>query len=272
MRKEDLDLNRQAWNAKTPVHLSSDFYAVDAFSKGKSSLNALEIDLVGDVEQKSLLHLQCHFGLDTISFARLGAKACGLDFSDVAIAEAQKLAGAEEGIDCTFVCSDVHAAPTAVGERTFDVVFTSYGAIGWLPDIEAWADAAVPCVAPGGRLVVVEFHPFIWMWDDDFSKLVYPWDSGGAPIVETEEGTYAEKSAPLVAKTVGWNHGLGNVVTALAKRGLVVERLEEKTRSPYNVFKSGKEDAPGEFYIERLGPNVPLIFGLSARRPQEPTT
>lgn len=267
MRKEDLELNRKAWNEKTPVHLASDFYAVDRFRAGESSLNPLEIDLVGDVEQKTLLHLQCHFGLDTISFARRGARACGLDFSDVAIAEATKLAAAEDNVACEFVCSDVHAAKSAVGNRTFDVVFTSYGAIGWLPDIEAWADAAVACVAPGGRLVVVEFHPFVWMWDDAFSKLVYPWDSGGVPIVETIEGTYADEGAPLTAKTVGWNHGLGSVVTALAKRGLIIERLEERTRSPYNVFASGVEDAPGEYYIERLGPDAPLVYGVAARRP-----
>ena len=182
------------------------------------------------MKDQSLLHLQCHFGLDTLSFARLGAHVTGLDFSPVAIAEATRLA-ADVGLEAKFVCSDVHQAPHALHGEQFDVVFTSYGALPWLPSMSDWARAAAACVAPGGRLVVVEFHPFVWVWDDAFTRIVYPWDSGAqAPIEETTSGTYADPEAPITLKTTTWNHSVASVVTAIANEGLVVERLVEDTR------------------------------------------
>src|SRR6187551_1118010 len=159
-----LDINKASWNQRTAVHVASDFYGVDAFVKGKSSLQQIELGLLGDVAGKSILHLQCHFGQDTLSLARLGAKVTGVDLSDVAITEARKLAR-ELGLSTDFICCNVYDLPQQL-EQQFDVVFTSYGAIGWLPDLDRWAQIVRRFLKPGGRLVLVEFHPFVWMFDD----------------------------------------------------------------------------------------------------------
>jgi len=151
-------LNRASWNARTPVHLRSRFYDLEAFKAGQTSLKPIELEQVGDVRGKSLLHLQCHFGQDTLSWARLGARVTGLDLSDVAIAEARALASGL-GIRARFVEGNVYDAPALLGGERFDVVFTSYGVVGWLPRLEPWARAIAASLAPGGTFHGVEFHP-----------------------------------------------------------------------------------------------------------------
>ena len=141
-------LNRASWNARTPVHLRSRFYALEAFKAGQSSLRSIELEQVGDVRGRSLLHLQCHFGQDTLSWARLGARVTGMDLSEVAIAEARALA-TELAIPARFVEGNVNDAPVLLGGERFDIVFTSYGVLGWLPRLAPWARAVAGCLAPG---------------------------------------------------------------------------------------------------------------------------
>jgi SAM-dependent methyltransferase len=260
-------LNRTSWNTRTPVHVRSRFYDVDAFLAGKDSLTSIDHDEVGDVRGKSLLHLQCHFGLDTMSWARRGARAVGLDLSEAAIAEAERLA-ARAGIDARFVCANVYDAEAATGGEPFDVVYTSYGVLGWLPELGPWARAVAACTKPGGVLHLIEFHPVRYMLDDaEELHLVYPYDSAGRAAEETQEGTYAERGADIRVTDCYWCHGIGTVLGALLDAGLVIERFAEFDWSPYDVFAHPVEFAPGRFRIAHLGDRLPYVFSVRARKP-----
>jgi SAM-dependent methyltransferase len=258
-------LNRASWNARTRVHLASRFYDLDGWKRGGCSLAPIELEEVGDVRGRRLLHLQCHFGQDTLSWARRGAEVVGLDFSDEAIEAARGLA-AEAGLPARFVCADVYDAAAAVGER-FDIVFTSYGVLGWLPDLEPWARQVAACLRPGGRLHLVEFHPFVWVFDDGLDRIIYPWDSRGAPIRSEQERTYADPDTEVHLVDVGWNHGTGTVVTALLRAGLVLDGLREHDWSPYSIFPGSVEVAPGRYRTDKL-PGAPLVYSLAAHRPR----
>src|SRR5690606_22988486 len=167
--KDYLQINKESWNKRTEIHLVSEFYDVKGFLEGKSSLNPIELELFGEISGKSLLHLQCHFGQDTISLSRLGAKTVGVDLSDKAVEAARELA-AKDGSDAEFICCDVYDLPDQLDEK-FDLVFTSYGTIGWLPDLDKWANVISHFLKPGGKFVFVEFHPYIWMYDDDLNEI-----------------------------------------------------------------------------------------------------
>ncbi len=246
-------------------HLRSGFYALEAFKAGQSSLRSIELEQVGDVRHRTLLHLQCHFGQDTLSWARLGAKVTGLDLSDTAIGEGRALA-AELGIPARFVEGNVYDARALLGGERFDIVFASYGVLGWLPRLEPWAGAVASCLAPGGVFHLVEFHPIAWIWDDAFERPVYPYDAPGEPILTEQTGTYAEPSAPVQLRDVDFNHGLGSVVSALLAEGLVLERLTEFDWSPNAIFPDMEEVEPGRFRMRRFGRSLPLVYALAARR------
>jgi 2-polyprenyl-3-methyl-5-hydroxy-6-metoxy-1,4-benzoquinol methylase len=185
-----LEMNRAGWNAKTPVHVNSAFYDMPGFLAGNTSLKDLELGLLGDVKGKRVLHLQCHFGQDSLSLARMGAHVTGVDFSDVAIEKATSLA-AELQLDATFIHSDVYSLKEHLS-GSFDIVFTSYGTIGWLPDLKLWADIVQYFLKPGGQFVMVDFHPVVWMFDERFQSVTYSYFNTG-PIVERSEGTYADR-------------------------------------------------------------------------------
>ena len=189
-----IEINRQSWNNKVDIHLNSEFYDQQGFLAGNSSLNEIELSLLGDLNGKSALHLQCHFGQDTISLTRLGAKATGVDLSDKAIDTARKIA-IETHSNASFICCDIYDLPDHLNEQ-FDLVFTSYGTIGWLPDLNKWATVIAQFLKPQGKFVFVEFHPVVWMFDDDFQQIINNYSNTG-PIVETIEGTYAEKNANI---------------------------------------------------------------------------
>lgn len=258
-----LDVNRQTWNEKTKTHIASDFYDQKSFLQGKSSLNQIELNLLGDVKGKSILHLQCHFGQDSISLSRMGAKVTGIDFSDLAIAEAQKFA-AQVGADTRFVCCDVYSLPQKLTD-IYDIVFTSYGTIGWLPDIDKWAEVVAHFLKPGGRFIMAEFHPAIWMFDHDLNKIQYSYFKD-QPIIESESGTYAEKGAPLRTQTITWNHALGEVCTALTDHHIALEQLREFDYTPYNIFPESDEFEPGKFRIKKFGNKLPLVYALSGKK------
>lgn len=258
-----IEINRRSWNNKTDIHLQSDFYDLDGFIKGESSLNTIELNLLGDLTGRSLLHLQCHFGQDTISLSRLGAKATGVDFSDRAIENAKRIA-AETGADATFICCDIYDLPDHLDEQ-FDIVFTSYGTIGWLPDMDRWAALVSRFLKPGGRFVFVEFHPVVWMFDDHFEKIGYNYFNTGA-IVETIEGTYADRTADLHQQYIMWNHSLGEVVNNLIRSGLEILSLDEFDYSPYNCFRRTVEIAPRKYRIGHLDNKIPMVYSITARK------
>lgn len=256
-----LEINRQSWNNRVETHLKSDFYDNENFIKGKSSLNAIELNLLGDIHGKSILHLQCHFGQDSISLSRLGAKVTGVDLSDKAIDSAKQIAK-ETQSTARFICCDIYDLPNHLNEK-FDIVFTSYGTIGWLPDLDKWADIISTFLKPSGRFVFVEFHPVVWMFDDNFDKIDYRYFNSGA-IIETESGTYADKKAAISQSYVAWNHGIGEVLNSLISHNLEINSFDEFDYSPYNCFNKTVEFEPNKFRIEHLSDKIPMVYSIVA--------
>ena len=256
-----LDINKKLWNNKVDVHLDSEFYDNDTFIAGANSLNSIELNLLGDLKGKSVLHLQCHFGQDTISLSRLGAQAHGIDLSDKAIDTARELAD-KVNTDTRFTCSDVYDLPNHLDEQ-FDIVYTSYGTIGWLPDLDKWAKIIQRYLKPGGKFIFVEFHPVVWMFDDDFKFVKYRYFKS-EPIQESESGTYADRESNLEQEYVTWNHGMAEVIQSLLNNGLELKSLEEFDYSPYNCFNETVEIGPKKFRIKHLEDKIPMVYALEA--------
>ncbi|TGE08468.1 class I SAM-dependent methyltransferase [Hymenobacter fodinae] len=262
-----LALNRALWNAKTEHHLQSEFYDVAGFRAGQSSLNSIELALLGQVQGLRVLHLQCHFGQDTLSLARLGAEVTGVDLSDEAIRAARQLA-TDLQLPAQFVCCDVYSLPEHLSDtHLFDVVYTTYGVLGWLPDLDQWAALVARYLKPGGRLVLVEFHPVVWMFNGAFTEVQYSYFNRET-IEETETGTYADRAAPITTTSVSWNHNLAEVVGSLLRQGLQLQDFQEYDYSPYNCFANMVESAPGRFQIATLPDKLPLVYSIVAQRPE----
>ena len=256
--------NKATWNDKVKVHAKSDMYNMQAFKEGKSSLMLYELKALGNVEGKSLLHLQCHFGQDTLSWSRMGATCVGVDLSDEGIKLAQSL-NDELKLDAQFVCCNVLDTSKQHVKDTFDIVYTSYGVIGWLPDLKPWGKMIAERLKKGGTFYMVEFHPIVWMFDylegKPIMKYGYMQDE---VIYEEYEGTYADTGSKMVSKEYGWNHGLSEVINALIEAGLQIEYLNEYDESPYNVLPELVENESGMFTTkDRL---YPLIFEIKATK------
>jgi len=255
--------NKATWNDKVKVHAASDMYDLEAFKKGKNSLMPYELEALGDVSGKTLLHLQCHFGQDTLSWSRLGAKCVGVDLSDAGIALAKDL-NAELQLDARFVCCNVLDTSAHVKE-TFDIVFTSYGVIGWLPDLKPWGKMIAEKLKIGGTFFMAEFHPIVWMFDylDEKPQMKYGYMQEEV-IYEEYEGTYADTDSKMTSKEYGWNHGLSEVINALTEAGLHIEYLNEYDASPYDVLPNLEETKSGMYVTkDKL---YPLIFTLKATK------
>jgi SAM-dependent methyltransferase len=261
--KKYFEVNKETWNQKVGIHIKSEFYDVASFLKGKTSLNPIELNEVGNVEGKKLLHLQCHFGQDTLSWSRLGAKCTGIDISNEGIIAAQKL-NATLGLNATFIESNVYDVPQKVKGK-FDVVFTSYGVIGWLPDLKTWGEIIASKLKKGGVFYMIEFHPIVWMFDflQHPPKLTYPYLNKEV-IYEEYTGTYTNKDAKIVSKEFGWNHGLGEVITALTNAGLHIDFLHEFEKSPYNSFPDMEATEDGMYVLKENQRMFPLLYSIRA--------
>jgi 2-polyprenyl-3-methyl-5-hydroxy-6-metoxy-1,4-benzoquinol methylase len=257
------EANKEGWNKRTAVHKTSDFYALEDFKKGTSSLNKIELEEVGDVKGKSLLHLQCHFGMDTMSWAREGAVVTGVDLSCEAINLAKEI-NDELKMNATFVCSNVYETSLHVKEQ-FDIVFTSYGTIGWLPDLKPWAKMIAEKLKPGGFFYIADFHPTLWMLDDAMEKMQYSYFNDGVIITE-QEGTYADKNAPIKYKEYGWNHPFSEIFAALLNAGLQINFLHEYPFSPYNCFANVEQGSDGMWRIKRMGQKFPMMYSIKATK------
>lgn len=253
------EINKAAWNLKSSIHVDSEFYDNKSFLKGESSLKDIELNLLGDVKGKSILHLQCHFGQDTISLSRLGANVTGVDFSDKAIHYAREMAE-QLSASTTFLCSDVYELP-AVLDKQFDIVFTSYGVIGWLPDLERWAKVVSQYMKPGGRFIMVEFHPVVWMFDESFQSIDYSYFNTGE-IVENMEGSYADRNSAIEYSTITWNHGLSEVLGNLIKAGIRIASFDEYDYSPYSCFKNTLQIGKDKYRIKHLDGKLPMVFAV----------
>lgn len=256
-------LNKNAWNNKTEVHIASDFYDMKGFLEGKSTLNSIELELLGAISNKKILHLQCHFGQDTMTFARMGAQATGIDFSEKAIEKATEFSK-QLNLDTTFICCDIYEAPKYLKDQ-FDIVFTSYGTIGWLPDLDKWAKVVSQFLKPGGQFIMADFHPVVWMYDNDFKEVFYSYFNI-EPIVEDETGTYADRYSEIEAKTITWNHPISETLNALITNGIELNSFNEYDYSPYNCFNNTEEFEPNKFRIKTFENKIPLVYSIKGTK------
>lgn len=256
--------NKENWNARVPIHRDSAFYDVEAFKKGKNCLNEIELSEMGEVAGKSLLHLQCHFGLDSMSWSRLGARVTGVDFSEDAIELARSI-NHDLGLDARFICSNVYDHHNFATEL-YDIVFTSYGVIGWLPDLQQWAKVISDCLKPGGIFYMAEFHPMVWIYDDQFTHIAYSYFN--REVIETEqESTYGNREAKIQLREYSWNHPISEVINALISNGLNILMFNEYDFSPYDCFPNTVKNEEGNFYIKGFENKLPMVFSIKACKP-----
>lgn len=252
-----LATNKKAWDKRTKVHIESKFYDVDSFISGKSSLNDIELNEVGEVEGKSLVHLQCHFGLDTLSWARLGAKVTGVDLSQESISKAKSLAESLS-LDANFICSDVYEFGKENSE-IFDIVYTSYGALCWLPDLTKWAVTIANSLKIGGQVNIVEFHPINELLSGN------SYFSTKEPDVASE-GTYTENCTGEKSTMVTWVHPISEVINALIEAGVCIESFNEYPDSPYNCFEGLEKISDNNYQRISSGQQVPLVYSIKGRK------
>jgi SAM-dependent methyltransferase len=268
-----LSVNRVSWDERVPAHAASPDYHVDAFAADPAFLSyVVRFDLprLGDISGLRGVHLQCHIGTDTISLARLGASMTGLDFSAPAVAQARALATRTRD-DATFVESDVYAAADVLGRGAFDLVFTGIGALCWLPSVRRWADVVASLLRPGGRLFIREGHPMLWTIDDEREDdellvLRYPYFERAEPNVFTEGGTYVSTDAVFEHNvTHEWNHGLGELVTALLDAGMTLTQLTEHDSIPWDGLPGQMEEiGGGEWRLADRPWRLPHSYTLQA--------
>jgi SAM-dependent methyltransferase len=260
---EPIEGNRALWDELTPIHVASDFYDVDGFRSGRSSLRHVELGEMGDVAGKSLLHLQCHFGLDTISWARLGADATGVDLSPRSIEMARLLARQEE-TRASFHCTSIYDLEDVL-DSEFDIVFTSYGALQWLPDIRKWAQVVFRFVKPGGIFYLVEFHPVIQAFGNtDRPELTDGYFYRSEPVEWISDGTYAQPGALVSNRSYQWHHPVGDVVSALVDAGMEIDFLHEHPAVHEQLRSWMVQDAAG--WWRAPNDSLPVLFSLRARK------
>ena len=258
--------NLAYWNDVAPIHLASPFYQTEVFRRGQIVLDPVAKAGVGEVAGQRVLHLQCHFGLDTLSLARMGAEVTGLDYAPSAIEAARSLAQ-ETGVAADFVLADVLAPPP--GLIGFDLVFASWGAICWHSDIVRWMQVAAAALKPGGRLYLVEGHPAMLMLDDRLDassplQVGFAYDSS-SPVITEGFTDYAVPGAVAgTGRTASWNHGLGSILNAAIEAGFLIRRLEEGDRVPWQALPQLISNGDRYWTLPPSSPFVPLSFALDA--------
>ena len=269
------DVNRANWNDRVSAHAASPDYAVARFSDDPSFLSDVvrfDAARLGALGGLDAVHLQCHIGTDTVSLARLGARMTGLDFSAPALEQGRRLAEAA-GVEIEFVESDLYGAPEALGRERFDLVYTGVGALCWLPDVRRWAGVVASLLRPGGRLFIREGHPILWALtdprEDGLLVVEYPYFEQGAPMVWDEGGTYVETDEEFTHNvTHEWNHGIGEIVSAVLAAGLELTALEEHDSVPWDALPGQMTQiGGGEYRLTDRPERLPHTYTLQARRP-----
>lgn len=261
-KKKYIETNRSLWNGWTEINKNSNLYKLENFKAGENRLKSIELEELTDVAGKTMLHLQCHFGMDTMSWARMGAKVTGIDFSPEAISLAKSLSD-ELNIPARFIETEIYDLPKVLNEK-FDIIFTSYGVLTWLPDLDKWAALIARYLKPGGTFYMVEFHPMLGMLDDDGEKLEYPYFHSPDPMKFEDSGNYADPDNAFKHDSYEWSHSLGEIVTDLIKAGLKIEYLHEFPYSPTNCCTFFVEDKPGRYVIKKYPNLVPIVFSIRA--------
>lgn len=263
--------NRELWDEWAEINVRSAFYDVEGYKRDRPPLDPLVREGLGPLAGASVLHLQCHFGLDTLSLAQEAREVVGVDFSAAAIAHARRLA-AELGVAARFVESDLYELPAVLDEQ-FDLVFTSYGVIGWLPDLARWGEIIARYLRPGGAFFIVEGHPTMWMFDSEADELrvKYPYFHTREPIeLPPTVGNYADPTALVTKTEYSWPHSISDVVMALVRAGLQLEELREHDHAVWRAFPFLFEEGEGHHRRWRMPPDrprIPLMFSLRARKP-----
>lgn len=257
------EANRKQWDSRVEPHQSAELYKMERFLVGETSLNSIELNGVGDVKGKSLLHLQCHFGQDTLSWARLGAKATGVDISPVAIAKAKSL-NEQLQLDATFLESDIYALSEKLAQQ-YDIVFTSYGTIIWLPDLDRWAQVIAQALAPNGIFYIADFHPTLMLLNFDNHQIEYDYFNKGV-IEETQTHTYTGQPLPEPIKEYFWQHSLSEIMQALLKNGLQIVDFQEFDCSPYDCFPNFKRIGDSHYQFNGFNTSFPHVFAIKARK------
>lgn len=267
----ELATNQRLWDGWTDLHMSGTDYDVAGFLADPTSrpFDRVTGGVIGDVAGKRLLHLQSHIGIDTLRLALAGAiDVMGVDFSPKSVAAARSLA-AQLGLPVTFVESDVTDLPPEVPEGVFDVVYTSYGTIGWLPDLEPWGRMIASRLTPGGVFHIIDIHPFLTVFDDFAEnpplKVIYPYFSR-EPMYFEEHGSYADRDADFVADSYEWQHTMSEIVGSLVNAGLRIERLEEYPVIAWKALDFMEQDDEGFWRLPEGAGDIPLMFSITARK------
>ena len=265
-----IDANRRNWDDRVPIHLGSEFYGVDRWIAEQRGPREEEARLLGDVTGLDLVHLQCHFGLDTLQWARAGAVVTGLDFSAPAIDAARDLATRSGLADrARFVCADVHEAVQVLGAASFDIVYVSLGALCWLPSADRWAEQVSGLLRPAGRLYLHEGHPAAWSMDDDEPRLRYTYFEDSEALHDEDANTYTDAAREETLANPGnyqWNHSLAETVTAVQRHGLRLTMLEEHDWSDWKAFPWLVDVGQGRWGPPPGSPRWPLSFTLMAAK------
>lgn len=264
---EYFQANQKLWDQWTSEHEKSPFYDLAGFRAGKDRLHSIELSELGDVSGKSLLHLQCHFGMDTLAWARRGAIVTGVDFSASSIALARSLSQ-ELNIPATFVCADIYQiSDTLSGD--FDIVFTSYGVLHWLRDLHQWGKIIAHFLKPDGIFYIVEDHPTFRMFtieEETEIKLANPYFFSETPGQVEMTGSYATDNKGETASFYIWNHGLGEVINALIDAGLTIEFLHEFPYAARAKFPFMEKGSDGWWRLPSQYTQIPFLFSLQARK------
>ena len=270
------EVNRAYWDERAPAHAASPDFAFEAYASDPARVSDIvrfDLPLLGDVSGLDGVHLQCHIGSDTVSLARLGARMTGVDFSPASLVEARRLADLA-GVDVPFVHGEVYEAVDLLGPGRFDLVYTGIGALCWMPDIARWAGVVAGLLRPGGRLFVREAHPIVWaLADERRDGLVVvdrPYFEIDEPtVIDADDGTYVRTDATFATTlTVEWNHGLGQIVTALLDNGLHLTGLVEHDSLPWDALPGQMRSiGGGEYQLADRPWRLPHSYTLQARRP-----
>ncbi|MDP2585761.1 MAG: class I SAM-dependent methyltransferase [Candidatus Levybacteria bacterium] len=253
--------NKKWWNDVALIHARSKLYDLPGFKKGKTSLQSIEVKELGDVKGKTILHLLCHFGMDTLSFARIGAIVTGIDLSDKAIEYAKDLSR-EINVPAEFICSDVYRLPKVLNKK-YDIIFASYGVLCWLRDIGKFAEIVNGYLKKGGVFYIVELHPFTNILSCDF-KIYYEYFDKG-PSIDDSRGTYADWNADIKSPTYLWSHTISDVINALIKEGLKIDYLHEFSFTMYDQFPGlMRQNKKGQYVFKNKEIQIPLLFSLKA--------
>jgi SAM-dependent methyltransferase len=266
---ESFAINRAWWDGVVETHVNSESYLTKAFRAGGDTLHPIESAEIGDVKGKSLVHLQCHFGLDTLSLARRGAQVTGVDFSPNAVRTARGLA-VDAKIDARFIESNVYDAVAALGS-TYDIAYVTWGAIVWLPDLHRWARVVAELLKPGGFLYLLEGHPMALSLEQKKAEdpLIpgWPYFEQDRPMVIDEPGTYADKQAQLThTRTHEWPHPFQQIFGALLEAGLIIEMFNEHDRIAWQLWPCLEYDGARMYRLPKDRLRLPLSFSLRARK------